>query len=109
MKSLEWHGTSLNDLKRFPVTARQDAGYQLDKIQRGEEPDDWKYLGVIGVGVKEIRIRDIAGAFRVIYVAGVGDTIHVLHAFQKKSQKTPERDLVIAKTRFRALVARAKL
>jgi phage-related protein len=72
-------------------------------VQKGLDPSDWKPMPTIGAGVREIRIRDGIGAYRVIYIASVADAIHVLHAFQKKSQKTAQRDLPLAAARLRAL------
>ena len=89
---------------RFPTDARQDAGYQLDKVQRGLQPDDFKPMPAIGKGVEEIRIRDDAGAFRVIYTARLTDAVFVLHAFQKKTQRASQRDIDIARARFREMV-----
>jgi len=60
-------------------------------------------MSTIGTGVREIRIRDAAGAYRLIYIAILADAIHVLHAFQKKSQRTSRRDLVLAAERLRQL------
>ena len=70
-------------------------------MQRGREPDDWKSINTVGPGVKEIRIRDAEGAFRVIYVAKFEDAVYVLHCFQKKSQKTRKADLDLADQRYR--------
>lgn len=56
-KSAEFLGDSLEVLRAFPDSARQEAGFQLDKVQHGEEPDDWKPMPGAGAGVKEIRIR----------------------------------------------------
>jgi phage-related protein len=69
--------------------ARRGAGFQLDKVQRGLDPDDWKPMKTVGAGVNEIRVRDAAGAFRVIYVARLAAAIFVLHCFEKKSRRTP--------------------
>jgi len=69
----------------------------------GRDPIDWKPMQTIGAGVREIRLRDASGAFRVIYVATFADAVHVLHAFQKKSQKTARRDLDLAAARLRDL------
>jgi phage-related protein len=69
MKPIEFRGDSLDCLREFPRDARREAGFQLDRVQRGQEPFDWKPLSTVGSGVREIRIRDDAGAFRVIYVA----------------------------------------
>lgn len=103
MKPIGWYGSSYEDLKAFPADARNDAGYQLDKVQLGLEPNDWKPMSSIGAGVREIRIKEASGAFRVIYVANIGDSICVLHAFQKKTQKTSTKDVKLAKARFNAI------
>jgi phage-related protein len=73
------------------------------RYKRGLMPDDFKPMPVVGKGVEEIRIRDDAGVFRVIYTARLAEAVFVLHAFQKKTQRTSQRDLEIAKTRFSEL------
>jgi phage-related protein len=103
MKPVEFLGDSLDRLRAFPEDARRDAGFQLERVQRGFEPDDWKPMKGVGAGVREIRVRGAAGAFRVIYVATFADAVYVLHAFQKKTQRTSTRDLAIAESRFRSL------
>lgn len=103
MKDITWHGTSREDLMKFPREAKQQAGYQLDKIQNGFEPADWKPMRNIGQGVNEIRIKDESGQFRVLYVAKFADAVHVLHAFQKKTQKTPQQDIELARTRYKEI------
>ena len=80
-KPVEFQGNSLDDLRAFPIGARREAGHQLDQVQSGQEPDDWKPMNTVGQGVKEIRIRDAAGAFRVIYLAKFVDAVYVLHCF----------------------------
>jgi phage-related protein len=90
-------------LRDFPNDARREAGHELYQVQKGHDPSDWKPMPTIGAGVREIRIRDADGAYRVIYVATFADAIHVLHAFQKKSRKTAQRDLDLAMTRLRQL------
>ena len=101
MKPVQFLGDSLQRLRDFPADARQDAGYQLDKVQRGLQPDDFKPMPTIGKGVEEIRIRDDSGIYRVIYTARFADAVLVLHAFEKKTQRTSPRDIEIAKARFR--------
>ena len=100
MKSVRFVGDSLQCLRDFPVDARHDAGYQLDKVQRGLQPDDFKPMPTIGKGVEEIRIRDDSGIYRVVYTARLADAVFVLHAFQKKTQRTSNRDIDIAEARF---------
>ena len=104
MKPISFRGNSLDDLRQFPLDARREAGYQIDRVQNGLEPSDWKPMNSVGQGVKEIRIRDADGAFRVIYLAKLADAVHVLHCFQKKSEKTTEANIELARKRFRALM-----
>ena len=103
MRPVRFLGDSLKSLRDFSEDARHDAGYQLDKVQRGEQPDDFKPMPAIGRGVEEIRVTDDSGAYRVIYVARRVEAVYVLHAFQKKTQATSRRDIETAKRRFAQL------
>lgn len=103
MKSIIFAGSSLSDLRAFPAEARREAGHQLDRVQRGLEPDDWKPIKTIGPGGREIRIKEASGAFRVIYVTAGAEAVHVIHAFNKKTQKTSRHDLDIARERLKEL------
>ncbi len=107
-KSIYWVGSSYKDLLSFPVEARQDAGYQLHRVQNGLNPEDWKPFQTIGSGVKEIRISDDGNAFRIMYIAKFAGKIYVLHSFQKKSQKTRSKDIEITKARFNAVLKEEK-
>lgn len=104
MKPIRFLGDSLKCLRDFPEDARQDAGYQLDKVQHGKQPDDFKPMPSIGKGVEEVRVWDDAGTYRVIYTARMTDAVVVLYAFQKKTQATSKRDLDIARERFAQLM-----
>lgn len=106
MKDIIFQGDSLDCLRTFPQSVRRETGYQLDKLQQGLDPSDFKPMTTVGAGAYEIRVRDLAGAFRVIYVAKLADGIHVLHAFQKKTQQTSQTDIEIAKDRYRTLTKR---
>lgn len=103
MKPVTWIGGSRQTVKEFEPLARQRVGRQLARVQDGLEPEDWKPMPSIGIGVKEIRVRE-NGAYRLVYVAKFSEAIYVLHAFEKKSQKTPKPDIELARARFRALV-----
>jgi phage-related protein len=103
VKPVAFLGDSLDQLRAFPERARREAGYQLERVQRGLDPDYWKPMNNIGVGVREIRVRDASGAYRVIYIATFRDAIYVLHAFTKKAQRTPSRDLDLATMRLKDL------
>lgn len=100
MKPVRFLGDSLKCLRDFPEDARNEAGYQLDMVQRGEQPDDFKAMPAVGRGVEEIRVTGEGGAYRVIYVARRAEAVYVLHAFQKKTQTTSRRDIDIARKRF---------
>jgi phage-related protein len=104
MKPLTFLGNSLKCLREFPEDAMHDSGFQLEKVQRGEMPDDFKPMPSIGQGVEEIRIRDDSGIYRVIYTARFRSAVFVLHAFQKKTQTTAKSDIEIARTRYRELM-----
>jgi len=103
-KPVEFLGTSLDDLRAFPPSAKREAGYQIDQVQNGLDPDDWKPMNTVGQGVREIRVRDSDGAFRVIYVAKFADAVYVIHCFQKKTQKTNKADIDLASKRYRDLL-----
>lgn len=103
MKRLTFLGDSLENIRDFPLGARKEAGVQLHRVQLGLDPDDWKPMASVGQGVREIRIRDEAGIFRVLYVAKIEDAIYVLHAFQKKTQQTAKRDMGLATARLKQL------
>jgi phage-related protein len=90
MKLLEFVDSSLDDLRAFPAEARRAAGFELGFVQRGLAPSDWKPMGEVGAGVREIRIH-VLGEWRV------------LHAFQKKTQKTRKEDIELARTRYRQI------
>ena len=95
-------GSSLEDLRAFPQTPRREAGYQLDRVQHGLEPSDWKPMKTVGAGIREIRIHH-EGQFRVVYLAKNDDAVHVLHAFQKKTQQTRKQDIDIARQRLKQI------
>ncbi|MGH9607514.1 MAG: type II toxin-antitoxin system RelE/ParE family toxin [Terracidiphilus sp.] len=104
MKPVEFLGDSLKIIGTFPKNARQAAGYQLRRVQDGNQPDDFKPMQDIGKGVEEIRIWAGSGTYRVIYTARLEDKVYVLHAFQKKTRETTEQDKQIAKRRFKRLM-----
>lgn len=108
MKPVRFLGDSLKCLREFPDDARQDAGYQLDKVQKGGQPDDFKPMLSIGKGVEEIRVWDDSGTYRVIYTARMADAVYVLHAFQKRTQATSRQDINTARERYNQLMRMQK-
>lgn len=104
MKPIRFAGDALAELRAFPQAARHDAGYQLHKVQCGGQPDDFKPMPDIGKGVEELRVRDATGAYRVIYTARLANAIYVLHAFQKKTQRTAPVNVELARKRFKQVM-----
>ena len=104
MKPLTFVGGADGELRAFPSVARHRAGYQLYLVQKGDSPFDAKPLASIGPGCREIRIRESSGAYRVLYVATVGTDVYVLHCFQKKSQRTPQQAVALAKRRYQEMM-----
>ena len=102
MKTIKFMGDSRECIREFPVMARKAMGIQLLRIQNGLDPHDWKPMKTVGAGVREVRIH-VAGEFRAFYVANIGNDLYVLHAFQKKTQKTSQKDIELAKSRFRKI------
>lgn len=104
MKFVDFRGSSLDDLRSFPAPVMREAGYQIDRVQNGLQPDDFEPMTSVGRAVAEIRIWDEAGTFRVLYVAKFEDTVYVLHCFQKKTQKTSKKDIDLAVKRYKDLI-----
>ncbi len=102
-KHIQFEGSSLADLRRWPKEARMAAGYQLDLVQHGRCPDDWKPMKTVGAGVREIRIAAADRSWRVIYVDVVRDRLYILHCFQKTAQKTRKADIDLARARYHAI------
>ncbi len=103
-KEIEFWGSSKADLRSFPEDARRELGFQLRTVQNGFEPAHWRSMSTVGAGVKEIKVKDASGEFRALYAASFETAIHVLHAFQKKSQKTSKSDIDLAKKRLKEVV-----
>ncbi len=107
MKRIEFLGSSLKTVREFPALAKKEAGYQLDRVQHGLDPMDWKPMKSVGQGVREIRIQE-EGQYRVIYVASFEEKVYVLHAFQKKTRKTSKQDLEAARRAFKEVLMRQR-
>ena len=102
MKKLKFIGTSEDDLADFPLDAKRAAGFELWQVQLGAMPSNFKPLPGVGAGAYELRLH-VLGEWRVIYVAKFADAVYVLHAFQKKTQKTRQEDIDLAARRYKLL------
>lgn len=101
-----WEGDSLEVIRGFPNAVRQDLGVELRRLQVGERPLHSRPMPSIGARVYELKEQDARAWYRVIYLAKIGNRIHVLHCFEKESAKTSKNDLAIAKARLKRVVAR---
>jgi len=108
-KPLFWEGSSKKDFKEFPIPVQKDMGVALFVVQLGRTPDSSKPWKGLGSGVYEL-VEDHRGdTFRAVYTVRIGDAIHVLHAFQKKSKSgisTPQPDVNLIEKRLKAVLAR---
>ena len=107
MKEIEFIGSSQEDIKNFPTEARRDAGFQLHFVQMGQNPTGWKPMKTVGTGAVKIRIHK-EGEWRIIYVAKFQGKVCVLHAFEKKTQKTRQSDIALARQRYKEVENREK-
>jgi len=104
MKPVYFVGSSREEMREIPEDARETAGHQLFKVQQGKEPDDWKSMPSVGAGVHEIRVWEASGTYRVLYVAKFEEAVYVLHVFEKRSQKTANSDIQLARGRYADLL-----
>ena len=102
MRSVVFEGNTLEIIRQLPDDARQRTGYEIDRVQRNIEPENWKPFPAVGQGVREIRIQ-VGKQYRIMYIAKFENKIHVLHVFEKKTQKTRTSDIEIAKNRLKAV------
>src|SRR5437867_11048187 len=103
MKPVVWVGSSKRDLLRHAPDVLRTAGRELERVQRGADPTDWKPMATIGRGAREIRVH-VDGEQRVVYVATFAEAVYVLHVFEKKSRRTSPRDLALGQERYRAML-----
>lgn len=103
-KIIAWVGSSFEELLDFPPEARRIAGYELRRVQRGMMPTDWKPMPDVGSGVNEIRIHT-GLEHRVLFVAKFEEAVYVLHAFEKKSRQTRDKDLALGRGRLSQIEA----
>lgn len=111
MKNLLWIGTSKKDLSKLPIKVKQEIGYALWMAQNGEHYENTKPLKGLGSGVFEIISDFNKNTYRVVYIVNLGDSIYVLHVFQKKSKtgiKTPQEEIDLIRQRLKQLKTHTK-
>ncbi|HLN32830.1 MAG TPA: type II toxin-antitoxin system RelE/ParE family toxin [Gemmataceae bacterium] len=111
LRPLIWMGNSKRNIQAFPKGAQKIIGDELQLIQFGGMPKDAKPFKGVGSGVIEIAVRFKGDAFRTLVAVQLGESIYVLHAFQKKSKKgtaTPRQDVELIRRRYAEAKERAK-
>lgn len=103
MKNIIWVGATHETVKSYSKNVKQEIDYNLDKLQRGLNPNDWKPMLTIGQGVKEIRIHQ-DNEYRVLYLAKFEEAIYVLHVFIKKSEKTLQKEIGLTRKRYNEIL-----
>ena len=103
---IRWAGDAKEVLSAFPDAVKGVFGYSLRRLQKGLLPDcDARRMESVGKNVWELKTADERTWYRVIYLTRIGDDLFVLHAFEKDSRKTDKRDLEIAKSRLKMVLA----
>jgi phage-related protein len=103
---IAWEGDSKEVISGFPDEVKQNLGFQLRQLQQGEKPSNYRPLPQIGHGVYELRDEDERAWYRVVYLSQIGNTIHVLHCFEKKSREIPRNEVETAVRRLKLVKAR---
>ena len=101
-----WEGNSLEVIRGFPASVREDLGAELRRLQVGELPLNSRPMTSIGLRVFELKAQDERTWYRVVYLARIKNRLFVLHCFEKTSAKTSRNDLAVTKMRLRIVMAR---
>ena len=102
MQTIIFMGDSRERIRDFPDTARYAMGKELLRVQQGLDPLNWKPMKTVGPGVREVRVHD-GSHFRAFYVTNIGNALYVLHAFQKKTPQTSQKDIALGRARFKQI------
>src|ERR1019366_1760733 len=111
MKNLTWLADSRSNVKSFPAGVEDDIGYALYAAQLGEPSPKGKPLHGLGVQVMEVVAYGASGTYRAVYTVSIGESIYVIHAFQKKSKAgiaTPKSEMELIRQRLKQLRSEVK-
>ena len=111
MKDLEWLADSRSNVRSFPAAVQDDIGYALYLAQLGKRGANAKPMQGFGGGVMEVAAYDSSGTYRAVYTVSIGDSIYVVHAFQKKSRSgiaTPKSEIELIRRRVKQLRSEVK-
>lgn len=106
-RPLVWEGSAKRDFKQFPVAVQKDMGVALFVVQLGGTPSSAKPWRGLGSGIYELVEDHRGNAYRAVFMVRIGERVHVLHAFQKKSKsgiKTPREDVELVEARLKSVL-----
>jgi phage-related protein len=106
LKVAKFHPAARDALRAFPEEVRRAFGKAIHDLQRGHSlgmPLS-RPMPVLGTGAAELRIRDSAHIYRAFYVVKVADAVLIFHAFVKKTQKTPTREIELGQKRLKEML-----
>lgn len=106
MNEIVWNDNALKNLKGFPEEVKKSLGYLIYLLQLGEnlyEPHS-KAIPTIGRGCYELRVKGRDGIYRAFYCLKIENKILIFHTFQKKTQKTPKREIDLAKKSLKEIL-----
>ena len=106
MKAVDFHPAALKAIRKFPISIRKHIGQAILELQKGEKLSMplSRPVKSVGFGVEEVRSKDLNGIYRTFYLARLLNRIIVFHAFVKKTQKTPKKEINIAKKRLKEVL-----
>lgn len=106
MKEVVWHVKALEQLRKFPEDIKKDVGYLIHRLQMGDKLNApySKPIKSVEIGVNELRVKDASGAYRVFYYLKTSEGIIIFHAFKKKSQKTPKKEIELGKKNLKEIL-----
>jgi len=92
-----------NEIIGWPVEVKKDLGSILTKLQKRDRVGmpDVRPMPSVAKGCFEIRLKDAAGIYRVFYIIESQNGVLVFHAFQKKTEKTPQKEIETARVRLK--------
>ena len=106
MKPVDFHPGALEFIRAQSPPIRRQVGEALRDLQKGARlgmPLS-RPMAVVAPGAHELRVKGDGATVRVFYYVRRLDAIIVFHAFQKKSQKTPPREIHLARRRLQEVL-----
>lgn len=106
MKPAVFHPKARETIRSFPEDVRREVGKAIFDLQKGAKlamPLS-RAMSSVASGVEELRLKDRSGAYRVFYYTRLADSVLIFHAFGKKTQKTPPRQIVLAQKRLKEML-----